>query len=142
MELGTCSACDGLVPAAASACPHCDQPQPRRASWLRRALAGVTLGGVAAMTLMACYGAPGYYDDCADLDDDGWFPSCYDEPCDPALDPNCDCNDLAPNIHPGAADPLGDGVDQDCSGADGPGRDRLDAGVVPDAAEAEIDAAL
>jgi hypothetical protein len=31
---------------------------------------------------------------------------------------NQDCNDSAPAIHPGAVDTPGDGVDQDCSGAD------------------------
>ncbi len=30
-----------------------------------------------------------------------------------------DCNDFNPSVHPGADDPLGDGIDQDCSGADG-----------------------
>lgn len=31
-----------------------------------------------------------------------------------------DCNDRDPKIHPGAVDPTGDGVDQDCDGRDGP----------------------
>jgi Putative metal-binding motif len=107
-------------------------------SWLARA-AVVAAGGVAAMTLMACYGAPGYWDDCVDQDDDGWFPACYEAPCDPAVDPNCDCDDTDPAIFPGAPDVLGDGVDTDCSGADGPGKHRTDAGV--DAAtDAGVDA--
>ena len=140
MELVPCPACDGLVPAAARACPHCDRPVRRRWSWVRRA-AGVALGGVAAVTLMACYGGPAYLDDCVDQDGDGWFPTCYDEPCDPELDPNCDCNDGNALIHPGAADELGDGTDQDCSGADGMGRHRIDAGLPPDAAVPDDDAA-
>jgi hypothetical protein len=32
-----------------------------------------------------------------------------------------DCNDYVDTIHPGANDELGDCIDQDCSGADGPG---------------------
>ena len=83
------------------------------------------------MTLMACYGGPAYWDDCVDQDGDGWFPTCYDEACDPELDPNCDCNDDNAGIHPGAPDSFGDGIDQDCSGADGPGKRRVDAGVDP-----------
>lgn len=29
-----------------------------------------------------------------------------------------DCNDISPDVHPGAAEVCGDGIDQDCSGAD------------------------
>jgi hypothetical protein len=42
-----------------------------------------------------------------DADGDGFFS-------------NTDCNDSNPSIHPGAADIPGDGIDQDCSGADAP----------------------
>lgn len=73
-----------------------------------------------ALTLMACYGgAPQHYmaepepmagGECAaeadDLDRDGY--------CAPA-----DCDEVNADIHPGAEDPAGDGVDQDCDGADG-----------------------
>lgn len=120
MDLATCPACDGLVPAAARACPHCDRPRPARRTWLGRALRAAAAAG-ATMTLMACYGmiAEPSGDDCLDGDGDGWFPACYDAPCDPEVDPNCDCHDGSPAIHPGADDPPGDGVDQDCSGADG-----------------------
>jgi hypothetical protein len=35
-----------------------------------------------------------------------------------------DCNDNDASVHPGAADPLGDGVDQNCDGVDGNAGDR------------------
>ena len=110
----------------------------------------VAVAGAATVTLMACYGGPSTIDDCMDTDNDGWFPGCYDEPCDPNEDPYCDCNDGDPAIHPGAADPLGDGLDQDCSGEDGPDKCENgcpdapgpvpDAPPLPDAAEPAPDA--
>lgn len=130
------------MPAKARACPHCDASLSPN---LGRRLARLAAGGLAAVTLMACYGGPAYYDDCFDNDGDGWFPACYDEVCDPDLDPNCDCDDTSSSIHPGAPDSLGDGIDQDCSGADGPGKPRLDGGIdaEPDAGhDATIDATI
>lgn len=149
MALAACPACAGLLPAACRTCLHCDAPviapRPRgRWHWLRRVLSVATLGA-AAVTLMACYGGPSTYDDCIDLDGDGWFPACYDEPCDPREDPYCDCNDGSATIHPGAPDPLGDGLDQDCSGDDGPAKCEddgcPDAGPAADATPAWPDAA-
>lgn len=148
MALSSCSSCDGLVPARAARCPHCeaaiDPPRSRMRAVLAN-LARVAAGGVALVTLMACYGGPAYVDDCVDQDDDGWFPACYAAPCDPEIDPNCDCNDARADVFPGAPDTLGDGIDQDCSGADGPGRHRPDAAVdasdAVDAGEDERDAA-
>ncbi|MBK9036515.1 MAG: putative metal-binding motif-containing protein [Myxococcales bacterium] len=139
MALESCTSCDGLVPARARVCPHCAHARSALRGVLARA-AGLAAGGLAAMTLMACYGGPAYYDDCVDQDDDGWFPACYAAACDPEIDPNCDCDDTRPDVYPGAPDSLGDGVDQDCSGADGPGKRRVDAGIdAPD--DAEVDAA-
>jgi hypothetical protein len=67
---------------------------------------------------------PGAPEQCNGLDDD----------CDGALDPDADqdldgdgaswcvdCEDNNAAYHPGAEDPLGDGVDQDCDGTDGIG---------------------
>lgn len=147
MALAACPACAGLVPSGRSHCLHCDVPLPApgadRWRWLRRALAA-TAAGAATITLMACYGGPSVYDDCIDQDSDGWFPGCYDEPCDPTEDPYCDCNDFNANVHPGAPDPIGDNLDTDCSGDDGPAKcgdePCPDATYYPDATpDADID---
>jgi len=122
MQLRACPSCRGLSPDGAPACVHCDAPVVSRRP-LARLLFGLASGSAFAMTLMACYGMPPSKDTCFDRDDDGWFPGCYDEaaaqPCDPD-DAYCDCDDGNPRIHPEAADPTGDGVDQDCDGVDGP----------------------
>lgn len=48
---------------------------------------------------------------CADADEDGyWTNTCIDD--------LADCNDDDANIHSGAQDVCGDGIDQDCSGSD------------------------
>ncbi len=137
MALVTCPACSGLVPTSRARCVHCDQALGGRWRWLR-GLMSAAAAGATTITLMACYGGPSTYDDCLDRDGDGWFPGCYDEPCDPSEDPYCDCNDGNATVHPGAPDPIGDGWDTDCSGDDGPAKcgDRScpDAMEWPDAA--------
>lgn len=55
--LSRCPSCAGVVPAVASACPHCEAPLSRKSSLGKLAL-GVLGGLGASMTLMACYGAP------------------------------------------------------------------------------------
>ncbi|MEO7095211.1 MAG: hypothetical protein ABI175_18265, partial [Polyangiales bacterium] len=60
MSMLTCSACDGLTPAAASAtCLHCDAPLRRPPRWVLRMTK--LLGPAGAILLAACYGAPGRY---------------------------------------------------------------------------------
>jgi len=81
-----------------------------------RRLATTVLAPVAALTLMACYGAPPCQEQ-ADKDKDGYFV-CVEPKYGEIAER--DCNDNDPNIHPGAPDPLGDGVDQDCDEKDGP----------------------
>jgi len=49
---------------------------------------------------------------CVDPDDDGYGVNC---------DLGPDCLPTVGDVNPGAADPYGDGIDQDCSGADGTG---------------------
>jgi len=50
---------------------------------------------------------------CVDADGDGFGVNC---------ELGSDCDDTDPAVFPGAPDTLGDGVDADCSTADGPGR--------------------
>lgn len=72
-------------------------------------------------------GMPTWY---PDLDGDGYFGSEPDETrasCEApdgysALTDPADCNDANPNIHPGATDPPGDAIDQNCNGRDTPGK--------------------
>ncbi len=69
-QLSGCPSCQGFNPPATAACLHCGQAlterPPRRWGRSLWAMAGA---GVAAVTLMACYGAP----PCKD----GGF-KCYD----------------------------------------------------------------
>jgi Putative metal-binding motif len=134
MTMQTCPTCQGFVPPTASACVHCDaevvvvpRPSDRRSGShaLRQAL-GAAAGGALAFTLMACYGAayrdmpapPTPRGDCdgsiEDIDGDGWCAA--------------DCDETNPDIFPGAADPVADGLDQDCDGEDGgePNADPVD----------------
>lgn len=50
--------------------------------------------------------------DDVDVDKDGYL----DESCSTGPEEANDCNDANDDIHPGATDPSGDGIDQDCDG--------------------------
>lgn len=104
----SCDRCDGLVPDHRTDCPHCDRPAPR--GGLARAAAAIVGGGALMLTLMACYGVPPKCDPKDDKDGDGFCPAGR----------RVDCNDADKGVHPGATDTPGDGIDQDCSGADEP----------------------
>ena len=104
--MNRCPECSCFIPTQAKACPDCDVV----VSPLWRAAKGLAMLGASAataMTLMACYGTP--YDDidCVDNDSDGYCGITGD------------CNDNDFEIRPGAVDSLGDGIDQNCDGADG-----------------------
>jgi hypothetical protein len=105
----TCTSCEGFVPKNAAACPHCgteslDVQTTSKLSGLVKGLATAATGGLVAVTLMACYGGPGVENSDFDGDGFGRFQ---------------DCNDNDASINPGANDPLGDGIDQNCDGVDG-----------------------
>lgn len=121
--LTACPSCDGFLPPAASSCPHCDAQVTVKTgspflSRLARGVLAVAGGGTIALTLMACYGIPPC-DEAEDQDGDGFGESC-------GL--GFDCDDDNPDIHQGADDPEGDGVDQNCDGVDGVA-DEGDGGV-------------
>lgn len=60
-ELSGCPSCQGFNPPSAAACLHCGQSLESRPVASRRSAVGwwaLAGAGVAALTLMACYGAP------------------------------------------------------------------------------------
>lgn len=118
-----CGSCAGFLPPGADCCPHCGvvaapQAGARATSkGLLGTIATAAAGGLMSLTLMACYGV-GYVpcEDTVDADQDGYYTS-EQQNCD--IDSGRDCDDANPDIHPGAEDPLGDDIDQNCDGQDG-----------------------
>lgn len=61
----TCLRCEGFAPPGLSCCPHCDAPlggsapQPSTAKRLATRVGQAAAAAATAITLMACYGAPG-----------------------------------------------------------------------------------
>lgn len=105
MTLLACPTCSELTDGP-GACAHCGAPVRGRArvSPVVAALLGLSFTG--CIVPAAKYGVPdtGYVDD----DQDGYTVR------------DGDCDDDDPEIHPGAVEIAGDGVDQDCDGADDP----------------------
>jgi hypothetical protein len=122
-----------------SSCLHCDAPL-RAPRWARKLSA--LLGPAGAILLAACYGGPGRYrTDTSpipgspeagpmyeDADQDrapspyfcpGEHPACLEKLGSAPKLTDEDCDDKNPAIHPGAEDPDGDGIDQNCDGVDG-----------------------
>jgi len=108
-HLISCRACGGLSPTTAAVCLHCDEALARRVRF-RSQLWRMLAGGGFMMTLAACYGVA--YRQGLD------YPRTVDADADgsPA---GLDCADEDPSRFPGAADPDGDGIDQNCDGVDG-----------------------
>ncbi len=131
----TCSSCGGLTPQdTAKTCLHCDAPLRRPPRWMLKLTA--LLGPAGSILLAACYGPPGYYmrqqqpDQPVRMDYDGdgtpgpWSCPNHDAACEAKLRTmpvpmQVDCDDRDPRRYPGADDPPGDGIDQNCDGVDG-----------------------
>ena len=107
MSLLSCTHCSGFIPSNLGACPHCGTNIKHSASALKKA-AALALGGLSMMSLMACYGI-------------GPESECFDQDGDDFTDCEGDCNDSDASVYPGADDPAGDDIDQDCDGVDGEG---------------------
>lgn len=125
MNLFVCSGCSSFVPPAARACPAC----AREVTPAIRVVGGaLTLAGgsLFAMTLSACYGVaePVGRTDAAvpgDTNAMGLTSTCSDLAADLDGDGHCgdfDCDEANPNVHTGAFDAFGDGIDSDCGGTD------------------------
>jgi hypothetical protein len=125
MDMLNCSRCEGFIPAKTLRCPHCDQTLHcdqtihTGRSTLRKLL-NVAGGGAVAVTLMACYGGGPMRAPQPPVDQVN-APTCSDPSKDVDGDNYCenDCDEVNKDIHPGALDPEGDGIDQNCDGADG-----------------------
>ncbi len=117
-QLRSCNSCAGFLAPASTTCPHCGHTAQTLPKGHGHGVAGKLLGaacsGAVALTMMACYGGPPMHrPPCPDHDGDGYVAkSC------PTKEP-VDCDDSDPAVHPGAEDPDGDGIDQNCDGADG-----------------------
>lgn len=102
----SCPACGGFSPVALAECLHCAAPLVRRSRWAR--LVQFVAGGGFMMTLAACYGMVYRPQQPGVTDND------YDGSPVPT-----DCDDTNAARYPGAQDPDGDGIDQNCDGVDG-----------------------
>ncbi len=146
--MNQCKYCNGLVPDGLAECPHCSnagdlslcQTPGKSLNKFKPALRKITAAGalgLISVTISACYGVPPAQSALCvsqDLDGDGFEQCVYDgpEPERPwynnyypsagyTIDDlsNNDCDDSDPAINPDAADPINDGIDQNCDRADG-----------------------
>lgn len=120
-----CRSCEGFVPAGLTACPCCQaivRPASRgRGRRILRGAAALAGSTAFAMTLSACYG--GAIGDPYFPSTDSGSPFCNDLARDLDGDDHCgiyDCDEDDPDVNSSATDVPGDGIDQDCSGADSP----------------------
>lgn len=124
MQMEPCPSCRSFVPQGASSCPECGRAA--RQSISRHVLrGGLAMAGSSLIvaTLTACYGAayPEDRRDAAPPPDGDTTATCDDVSLDLDGDGYCgelDCDEDDAAIHTDATDVPGDGIDQDCSGAD------------------------
>jgi hypothetical protein len=119
-KLDDCPSCSGFLPPGATACALCGAKIAKGRDLPKRGLAGAIASGLFSVLLMACYGQPPDppCPDGPDADGDG-FPSADTSTTCEIRSDHHDCNDGDPATHPGANDPFGDNVDQNCDGHDG-----------------------
>jgi hypothetical protein len=124
MHMLTCDSCGGLTPRPdALVCIHCEAKLGKRRNWL-----AFLVGTAGTVLLAACYGPSGrYYGQTTPT------PVDHDGDGSPA---NMDCDDNDPIRYPGAADPEGDGIDQNCDGVDGWRDDKSKIAAPPDGGSA------
>ena len=118
----TCSHCAGFVPPDVSSCPNCSVPLEKKALRAAKQIAKAGATAATMVTLMACYGMAYPPPEVStpvptanDRDGDGF----EEAPSRAAPSPAYDCDDTSKDVHPGANDPVGDALDQNCDGMDG-----------------------
>ena len=106
--MSLCETCGTPRTASSTCCPTCcAQKRQARASTLALlGLAAVVSGCGDKEIYEPAYGIAADYTGYTDFDGDGYSPF------------EGDCDDADPDVHPGATETVGDGVDSNCDGND------------------------